>query len=159
LRKPKEQTYAETWTVRTQKLNDAGFSSYGDFLNSDFWDTVKQKQKEDDRPHLRECYLCSSTDVELHHRTYKKLTEKDALRDIRAYCRTHHQMIHDLAKLKQIPVIRATKLVCRWWKTHNIFAFQRRLILASPNSDWSKILKGRPVHAVQVAGQSHAHLT
>lgn len=140
-----DKTYIDTWTTRENQFKLGGFNGYGEFLKSENWKIIKEKQS--NRVHLQECYLCSSTeDIDLHHNTYKHLNDdKNALRSIRACCRYHHNEIHELAKIKQISVGRATKMVRKKWKKYNIMAFQRRYIKENPFRDWSKLLKGRPI--------------
>lgn len=66
--------------------------TYKEYLQSDHWKAVKEKYY---RAHKRECWVCGSTrQIDLHHRTYKRLGGEH-LRDLVPLCREHHHQFHE----------------------------------------------------------------
>lgn len=108
-----DEIYAHTWGRREQTL---GGMTYDEYLDSDHWRLVKQKAAS--RPNYKKCEFCSSTDVELHHTSYKWLFTKDELRTIISLCRTHHAEVHDLARSSGQSVRNATNELRRSYKAN-----------------------------------------
>ena len=106
-----DEIYVDTWDRRERNL--AGMT-YGEYLESDHWQQVKDKAKS--RPNYQKCEFCNSTEVELHHTSYKWLLTDNELRVIISLCRVHHQEIHDLAHANNISVRVATNLLRRQYK-------------------------------------------
>lgn len=107
-----DKTYKDTWNVRGAKLS---CSNYQEYLQSDHWIRVKLKASK--RPNYQKCEFCDDTKIELHHKTYKWINTKYELSAIIALCRTHHQEVHDLARIKSISVRRATINLNRVYKS------------------------------------------
>jgi len=115
-----DEIYADTWGTRERNL--AGMT-YGEYLESDYWQIVKTKAKS--RPNYQKCEFCTSTQIELHHTSYKWLRTNNELRVIISLCRDHHREIHDLAKTSNISVRVATnhlrkKYKPEYWRKNRI---------------------------------------
>lgn len=106
-----DEIYADTWDRREHNL--AGMT-YGEYLESDHWQRVKEKATS--RSNYQKCEFCNSTQVELHHTSYKWILTDNELRVILSLCREHHQEIHDLARTKNVSVRAATNLLRRKYK-------------------------------------------
>lgn len=97
-----DNTYNDTWNTREQRLKELG-TTYKEFLQSAYWLDVKRKAQS--RAAYNCCKVCGSTsDIDLHHTSYKWLGTKDELRCVIPLCREHHEKVHNLAKTKQISV-------------------------------------------------------
>lgn len=106
-----DEIYADTWVRREQKLRGMTYSEY---LASDHWQLVKEKAAS--RPNYKKCEFCSSTEVELHHTSYKWIFTHDELRTIISLCRDHHAEVHDLARSSGQSVRKATNELRRSYK-------------------------------------------
>lgn len=125
------KTYSETWERREENLP---FDSYEDFLNSDYWERVKNKARS--RTNYRRCEFCGKMEgLELHHKHYDFIGQEHELSAVIAVCRKHHQFIHDYAKRKEVSVYKATKTA------YKLFKMWRRV----PKSmrEYSHIIKKR----------------
>jgi uncharacterized LabA/DUF88 family protein len=106
-----DEIYADTWDRREENL---GRMTYGQYLQSDHWQRIKEKARK--RPNYKKCEFCTSTEVELHHTSYKWILTNNELLVIISLCREHHQQIHDLAKAKNISVRLATNILRKKYK-------------------------------------------
>lgn len=106
-----DEIYSDTWDRRDLMLNGI---SYGDYLKSSHWKSIKAKAHK--RPNYKKCEFCDCQDVELHHTSYKLLFNRRELINIIALCREHHQEVHDLAKSEGISVRVATNKLRRVYK-------------------------------------------
>lgn len=101
----KSTSYYENW--RNREIN-LGQETYKEFLESDYWQTVKEKARE--REQYNRCEFCGSTDnIELHHKHYDLIRTKHELSAVIALCRKHHQMVHDLARKEKCTLRWATQ--------------------------------------------------
>ena len=98
-----DEVYADTWVRRDANL---GEMTYADYLRSAHWAQVRQKAVS--RPNYLKCEFCDSTEIELHHTSYKWILTKHELRAVISLCRAHHQEVHDLAKGSGVSVRIAT---------------------------------------------------
>jgi len=97
-----EKTFKDTWQVREETEVD-----YSTYLCSEHWLALRKKLMS--RKAHQYCRVCLSTSsLELHHRTYKRIGNGDE-RDVIAVCRGCHQEIHDWAKKSGRSVRLATK--------------------------------------------------
>lgn len=88
-------------------MESIGIIQYADYLRSSEWRKIKSKVRK--RAHYQMCWLCDSKqNLEIHHRSYKWIGTKDAMRGLVAVCRDCHQRIHDYAKEHSISVRLAT---------------------------------------------------
>lgn len=102
-----DNSFKDTWKTRYSVLESLGIQRYQDYLNSAEWAQVRTKALK--REHYQQCWICESGGkLEIHHRSYKWLGTKDAMRGLVAVCRTCHQQIHDYAKQEGISVRLAT---------------------------------------------------
>jgi hypothetical protein len=115
-----DEIHADTWGRRERNLRGM---TYGEYLDSDHWQRVKVKASL--RPNYRKCEFCNSTQVELHHTSYKWVLSDRELLVIISLCRVHHQEVHDLARTSDISVRVATNLLRRTYKPD--FRKQNRL--------------------------------
>lgn len=87
------------FTYRNNQLNDYGFTSYQDFLKSEFWQVMKAKLKI--KPYFKKCYCCGGEDrIELHHFKYKDIVDGSSAKNIAPTCRGCHEKIHQLSREK-----------------------------------------------------------
>jgi hypothetical protein len=102
-------TFAETWEFRIDNLNGI---SYTDFLQSDYWKSIKEKAKR--RPHLCKCFFCEETNnLHLHHTHYDLINTKHELMALMALCSSHHNVIHTYAKKYNISIRASTRTMRR----------------------------------------------
>lgn len=106
-----DYTIGDTWNTRIKSL---GNSTYQDYLKSDHWKSVKKKASS--RPNYQKCEFCQSTDVELHHTSYKCILTKFELRCIISLCRKHHQEIHNYSVENKCSVRIATNNLRKIYK-------------------------------------------
>lgn len=106
-----DKTYDDTRSTREVKLSGM---TYEEYLKSDHWAKVKAKASK--RPNYQKCEFCDSTEVELHHTSYKWILTKDELNTIISLCRNHHQEVHDLARSDGLSVRVATIRLRRIYK-------------------------------------------
>jgi hypothetical protein len=66
--------------------------TYKAYLQSDHWIALKKRFY---KKYPRQCAICESKgQVDLHHRTYKRLG-KERITDLVALCREHHSAFHE----------------------------------------------------------------
>lgn len=103
-----DYTLNDTYRRRDEVLKQIGMT-YEQFLKSDHW--LQTKHKASKRANYQRCERCKCQHVELHHVSYKSLGTDDELRNVLAFCRTCHQMIHDLAELTGVSVRLCSRLL------------------------------------------------
>jgi hypothetical protein len=80
-----------------ERLRDAGFQSYKEYLQSELW---RQKKAEFFEVRPRKCWVCNSQDqFELHHKTYERVTS-ERLDDLVGLCGKCHDKVHTVCKEK-----------------------------------------------------------
>jgi hypothetical protein len=80
-----------------ERLRDAGFQSYKEYLQSELW---RQKKAEFFEVRPRKCWVCSSQDqFEVHHKTYERVTS-ERLDDLIGLCGKCHDKVHTVCKEK-----------------------------------------------------------
>lgn len=88
-----EQAYKEF----RDKLRNAGFQSYKEYLQSELW---RQKKAEFFEVRPRSCWVCNSQDqFEVHHKTYERVT-CERLDDLVGLCGKCHDKVHLVCKEK-----------------------------------------------------------
>jgi hypothetical protein len=92
------------------KLNDLGFDTYMEYLLSDHWHDVKARYRSSKLP--QECLVCFDPNVDLHHRTYKRLGA-ERLNDLVPLCRLHHEQAHELERTGSVSLWDAAKALKR----------------------------------------------
>jgi 5-methylcytosine-specific restriction endonuclease McrA len=77
----------------TDRLARYGYATLRAYLDSPAW----QRRRADyfDR-HPRECAVCGSRRVQLHHLSYRRVPGREVDRDLLPLCRTHHRAWHRL---------------------------------------------------------------
>ena len=81
-------------TVKTRK------QKYKNYIRSEHW--KRRKRKYYKKNPGRRCWICGSTrDVELHHKTYKRL-KKEQDSDLVPLCRKCHKAVHDRYKIESL---------------------------------------------------------
>jgi hypothetical protein len=75
------------------QLATYGFRSYRDYLRSDHWHELRERYRASQLPQV--CFVCWDPNVDLHHKTYKRLGE-ERLTDLLPLCRLHHDLAHKL---------------------------------------------------------------
>jgi hypothetical protein len=85
------------FSYRNNLLSDYGFSSYQDFLKSEFWRVMRNELRQ--KPKYQKCYCCGSKDgIELHHFTYKDFLDGASRRNIVPTCGDCHEKIHQISR-------------------------------------------------------------
>lgn len=98
------------FTSRNNELKDYGFTSYQDFLKSDFWKAMREKLRS--KPQFKKCYCCGSEDrIELHHFKYKNFLDGSSSKNIAPTCRNCHEKIHKLSREKNITFKHAARKI------------------------------------------------
>lgn len=69
-----------------------GYSSYREYMNSPEWAETRNRYRASNR--LQSCLVCRAPNVDLHHRTYKRLG-RERLHDLVPLCREHHEQLHE----------------------------------------------------------------
>jgi|18_taG_2_1085343.scaffolds.fasta_scaffold02211_6 hypothetical protein len=108
--KTQDMTYQDTWNTRDKRLIILG-TTYEYYLKSNHWKQLKKKALK--RPNYKKCECCKSTNIELHHSTYKFIGTIYEMTSIISLCRDHHQQVHDLAKKENVSIRLATTYVLR----------------------------------------------
>ena len=89
------------FTYRNNQLNDNGFSSYEDFLNSDFWKNLKNGLK--NNSFYKKCCCCGLEEkINLHHIKYNDLFNASNTRYIFPLCENCHTKVHNLSREKNM---------------------------------------------------------
>ena len=77
----------------SNQLARYGFKSYRDYLYSDHWQKLRERYRASKLPQV--CFVCWDPNVDLHHKTYRRLGE-EKLTDLLPLCRLHHDLAHKL---------------------------------------------------------------
>jgi hypothetical protein len=78
--------------VIQQRLDLLGFGSYREYIRSEQWDEKREDYRDSLLPQT--CVVCFDPNVDLHHKTYKRLGN-ERLTDLVPLCRTHHDELHE----------------------------------------------------------------
>jgi hypothetical protein len=89
--KPQRLSKRQTKLMK-YRLNLCGYPSYSEYLDSDHWKRVKEQYRALKLP--QECLVCFSPNVDLHHKTYKRLGA-ERTQDLIPLCRHHHDELHE----------------------------------------------------------------
>lgn len=85
------------FTRRNNLLKDYGYTSYQEFLNSEFWIGMKKNLKSKIR--FKKCNCCGSEEnLELHHFKYQNFLDGSNSHNIISVCRECHEQIHKLSR-------------------------------------------------------------
>ena len=76
----------------TQNLDQLGYGSYREYLEGPEWAETRTRYRSSGK--LQTCLVCRAPNVDLHHRTYRRLG-KERLGDLVALCREHHEQVHE----------------------------------------------------------------
>jgi len=86
--------------ARNKKLREMGFSSYKEYLASDYWKLIKEKwnERRKEKPEVwGRCHCCGSEEnLLLHHYKYGKI-KKIILSGFWPVCPSCHERIHRLS--------------------------------------------------------------
>ncbi len=86
--------WPQGWRVPTSSLPLTA-KEYVRYLETPHWQEFRDKYRASE--HLQECFVCGSTEFELHHHNYVRLGN-EALEDVVPLCREHHQAVHKAVK-------------------------------------------------------------
>ena len=75
-----------------RSLQDLGYRTYGEYLVSDLFYSVKERFRASNLP--QSCRVCHAPNVDLHHKTYARLGN-EKLDDLIPLCRDHHDELHE----------------------------------------------------------------
>lgn len=85
---------------RDRRLEDLGYSSYDEYIQSAAWYAVRRRYRASDLP--QNCQLCGSDEnTVLHHRTYERVGREE-LTDLIPLCRECHGIVHTLFRRGEI---------------------------------------------------------
>ncbi len=73
-------------------LEKLGLKNYAQYLVSNEWKETKGRYRVSDKP--QSCAVCYAPNVDLHHKTYKRLG-RERLDDLACLCRRHHDELHE----------------------------------------------------------------
>jgi hypothetical protein len=73
------------------ELPRLGYRSYHEYLRSDHWKGLKARYRASGS--FQKCTVCFDPNVDLHHKTYKRLGQ-EKLTDLVPLCRLHHDTLH-----------------------------------------------------------------
>lgn len=79
----------------SEKLNELGFGSYADYLDSPHWLGFRERYRSSGLP--MRCKVCGLNRIQLHHHTYERLGREE-LADVTPLCRDHHESVHEWLK-------------------------------------------------------------
>jgi len=109
----------DTWKIRDAILKEIGFSSYSDFLNSEYWKRIKEKAF--NRKYYHKCSICGSySNIELHHKHYDLMGNANELNAILPVCRLHHELIHEYQKLTNTSLRFASREVPKLYRLNQL---------------------------------------
>jgi N-glycosylase/DNA lyase len=109
--------YTDTWESRKKSLEEKGYSSYKEFLESSRWKELKNRAKK----HIfyKSCRVCKTqNEIDLHHKDYCHL---HSMKSIIPLCRGCHDRIHEYAKETGFSVRLATRYCLRISQGRTIF--------------------------------------
>lgn len=90
-RSKKIKTSRQKFHVRLRAL---GFSTYSEYLSSDYWTSIRSEYAESNLP--KRCLACGAGPYQLHHRSYERLG-REILLDLIPLCRSCHVRLHNLS--------------------------------------------------------------
>jgi hypothetical protein len=91
MRKDRRNRCDPAFEPRKAILPDGSIMSYEDYIRSEHWTAVIDHYQASRLPQT--CLACGCVEVDLHHRTYKRLGH-EWLMDLVPLCRAHHQAVH-----------------------------------------------------------------
>jgi hypothetical protein len=74
-------------------LQALGYKTYRAYLRSAWWKELGDRYRASSQPQV--CIVCYDPNVDLHHKTYKRLGQEN-LSDLLPLCRQHHEESHAL---------------------------------------------------------------
>jgi hypothetical protein len=90
-----------------RQLTKSGFKSYRSYLRSDHWKELTDRYRASKLSQV--CLVCWDPNVDLHHKTYKRVGE-EKLTDLIPLCRFHHDLAHKLEQEWRCAGVEASKL-------------------------------------------------
>lgn len=85
------------FTKRNELLKDSKFTSYQEFLESDFWRDAKEKLK--GKNYFKKCSCCGKEGaIEFHHFRYQKFLKVADETNIAPVCRSCHESVHKISR-------------------------------------------------------------
>jgi hypothetical protein len=76
-----------------RQLRKHGWKTFRQYITSKSWWRTKERYRQTELP--QDCVVCGDPNVDLHHRTYKRLGE-EKMTDLFPLCREHHDQAHRL---------------------------------------------------------------
>jgi len=109
--------------------------TYQKYLHSEVWKEKKEKYYSSKLP--KQCYICNSREnLEIHHRSYKRVGGSEYLRDLLPLCRHHHRLIHQYLKVgKKLGLTRLNT-----WNVAKKFRKRLKKNLGPPVEAWEQSL-------------------
>jgi hypothetical protein len=112
------------------RLRNLGIRSYRSYLHSELWYSTVERYKEN-KSLQQDCYVCCDPDVDLHHRTYRRLG-RELLDDLFPLCRHHQDTLHrqGLSLWDGAKALRQAE-VARWERTGKDQVAHEELLLVA----------------------------
>lgn len=106
-----ERNLRDNYLVRDSILRHNGYKSYEEFLNSEYWQSIREKVKGAKyKDKYSSCRICKTqSDIHLHHNNYRWLLTKYELREIISLCGKCHNMVHKIASEKDCTLSHALR--------------------------------------------------
>lgn len=80
--------------------------NYKKYLKTDCWEKKKNTTK---HWHGNKCRICRNKKIDIHHKTYKNLSQENVQFDLIPMCRFHHFQIHKYSKENNVSIYEATE--------------------------------------------------
>jgi 5-methylcytosine-specific restriction endonuclease McrA len=107
--KKQTRTHHSPYAWRSVVVSQLGYSSYGDYLKSDLWKSIRERVLIRDG---HQCRYCKEPASQAHHRNYRTdtMSGKD-IQDIHAVCGTCHKFVEFIGSRKlSMPQMKARTL-------------------------------------------------
>ena len=107
--------------------------SYNDYLKSPHW---KNKKKDLALKRAKKCIICCQVNnLDVHHKTYKRIGSEDINKDLIYLCRRCHKAVHQFVKDNKLSIWQATerfiklKKIKRPWEGLSVGQIKKRGIV------------------------------
>lgn len=89
----------DIYKVRNSKLEQNGYLSYQEYLNSEEWSCIKSKIRKRTASKWRFCNVCGGSKyLDIHHSSYKVIGTTNPGNTVKVLCRNCHSELHEISK-------------------------------------------------------------
>lgn len=79
------------------------YADYSEFLQSEFWQKIRTRFFKVSKRTIKVCFICGTKkDLQLHHKSYKKIRH-NTTNNLICLCATHHHDLHFPNGIKKYP--------------------------------------------------------